>query len=571
MKGINNSFIRINLRIILVAVLLLVAMLGFLYYLAQHRLQQSMERLVKKEMDNISLSIKDKLSRIEVTMDNMAWVVGSELAEQDEMFRISEHIVENNPSMLGAGIAFVPGYYDSDGELFEPYAVRRDTDEIVTLQVEESGADYTGKEFFRIPLESGNSHWSTPYLDPDGAEAIITTYGVPVRDDSGIIAGVVFCDISLDWLDNVINHDKIYQSTRRLLVTGDGTLISGSEGYELEEVLRYLHSDKDNTGYTAVKDESGRKHHLFYDSVEGNTDWILVTICSDDEIFGRLRQVRTHMLLLVFFGMLILIFIVWRTSDYLERLRIVNAEQERISGELKVASEIQQSMLPPRQYSKDGIEIGASLVPAREVGGDVFDYYVRDDRLLFCIGDVSGKGAASAMLMSVVHSLFRAYSAHEDDPAAIMQAINDACCSENSSNMFVTFFIGILDIPNGELAYCNAGHDRPLVIGKEISSIEAPPHLPLGVFDYIKYKSGKCTLEAGSTLLLYTDGLTEAKNKERAQFGLSRVKESLEDTSGCSADEILRILDRKLGAFVGDNPQSDDLTLMAIRYKADNN
>lgn len=201
------------------------------------------------------------------------------------------------------------------------------------------------------------------------------------------------------------------------------------------------------------------------------------------------------------------------------------------------------------------------------MGGDLYDYFVRDGRLFFCIGDVSGKGVPSAMFMAMVLSHFRAFSTHENNPARIMQALNETVCKRNPSNMFVTLFIGVLDLPTGALHYCNAGHDCPLILGKDLAAIEAPPHLPVGVFDDVKYTAGECVLEPGSTLFLYTDGLTEAKDLSRAQFGLSRVRETLRTLSGLGPEEILEQVGQTLTAFVDGAPQSDDLTLMAITKK----
>jgi sigma-B regulation protein RsbU (phosphoserine phosphatase) len=274
---------------------------------------------------------------------------------------------------------------------------------------------------------------------------------------------------------------------------------------------------------------------------------------------------------------------VWRTSRNLERLRKVNKEKERIGGELRVASEIQQSMLPRQgngqlkmengQLSGDVVVYG-KLVPAREVGGDLYDYYIRDEKLLFCIGDVSGKGAPSAMVMGVMHSLFRAFSAHENNPARMMQAINEISCQGNEKNIFVTMFIGVLDLPTGRLRYCDAGHDAPIVLSEELrvkseefaAALEVVPHLPLGVFEDVNYGMQETVLEPGSTLFLYTDGLTEARNAERKLFGLKRLEEVLRGDCPKEPRELIETITRRVHQFVGDAQQSDDLTMLAIHY-----
>jgi sigma-B regulation protein RsbU (phosphoserine phosphatase) len=261
-------------------------------------------------------------------------------------------------------------------------------------------------------------------------------------------------------------------------------------------------------------------------------------------------------------------FIVYRTLRNMERLRKVNAEKERIDGELHVAGQIQQSMLPSVNMSHEGMEVFGSLVPAREVGGDLYDYFVRDEKLFFCIGDVSGKGTPSAMLMVSAHSLFRAFSVHESNPARIMQAINEAACQGNDTNMFVTLFIGVLDLPTGRLRYCDAGHDAPFVINSKLVALPVDPHLPIGVFDDFQYGVQEMQLTPGSTVFLYTDGLTEAKNAERKQFGLQRTEEVLGGFTGRDSgpQEVISAVREAVHLFVNGAEQSDDLTLLAIRY-----
>jgi sigma-B regulation protein RsbU (phosphoserine phosphatase) len=234
-----------------------------------------------------------------------------------------------------------------------------------------------------------------------------------------------------------------------------------------------------------------------------------------------------------------------------------------------VASQIQQTMLPPRSLDMDGVNIYGSLVPAREVGGDLFDYYIRDEKLFFCVGDVSGKGAPSAMLMGVIHSLFRAFSAHENNPARVIQAINENSCRGNDANMFVTLFMGVLDLPTGHLRLCNAGHDAPIVLHDGHSSmLNVKAHLPVGVFDDTIYEVQETHLEPGSTIFLYTDGLTEAKKGRNQLFGIQYTEKVL---TKCAVDQmmprqILEVLTQEVHRFVGDAEQSDDLTMLAIRY-----
>ena len=558
---------NIPLTLIIGAALLLELTTGVMYYSAQDIIQRTVEKLTVSEMNNIYLTINYKLTRIEVTVDNMSWVVTDGLDEPEWMYSITRRLVEKNPSILGSTVSFVPNYFPEIGHWFEPYAVRRDDGTIDTMQLGSATHDYTQMEFFTAPIAKNTGYWCEPYFDKDGARAMVTTYGVPVHNEKGETVAVVDADISLDWLEEIVEEKKLYKSTQRYIVTGKGHLLAGKDNELFRQALQVANATEDKTGSETIEDGTGDEYHVFFHPVGGNTDWLLISIQDDEEVFSKLRNIRFNLFLLVFSGLVLVGFIVWRTSRNLERLRKVNAEKERIDGELRVASEIQQSMLPHSQISHNDVDIFGSLVPAREVGGDLYDFFIRDEKLFFCIGDVSGKGAPSAMVMGVVHSMFRAFSAHENNPARIVRAINEASCQGNDSNIFVTLFVGVLDLPTGHLRYCDAGHDAPIIIKNEKLRTESCiPHLPVGVFDDVKYGVQETHLEPGSTIFLYTDGLTEAMNMERKQFGIKRIEEVLTANSQLLPKQLLEAVSQKVHDFVGDAEQSDDLTMLAIHY-----
>ena len=567
--GRLKSFMRTHtsLTVIIVAALMLELTSGIMYLESHSILQRVVERLMERENNALFLCIRNKLAEVEVTLDNIAWVVTDDLANPDSLIRTTYQMAEHNPAILGCCIACTPDYFPKKGRWFEPYSIRHTDGSIETMQLGSASHDYTKLEFFTAPITTGNSHWSEPYLDSDGAKAVVTSYSAPVRDTSGKIVAVVSADISLGWLYEEINQSKAYQSTQRFLVTGQHHLLAGDDNQLLKTVLEHLRSSSDKNGNIVLKDEHGRKKHVFYTPVGGKTNWILINVLDDTDVYGKLRRVRRNLFLMAFTGLLLIGFIVWRSKRNLERLRKVNAEKDRISSELHVASQIQQSMLPHNHLKQADVDLFGSLMPAREVGGDLYDYFIRDEKLFFCIGDVSGKGAPSAMVMGVVHSLFRAFSARENNPARIMQSVNEASCQGNDSNIFVTMFIGILDLPTGLLRYCNAGHDVPMILANgQWASLDAKPHLPVGVFEEVKYGKTETYMQPDSTIFLYTDGLTEAMNSERKLFGIKRMEEVLATCPNKHPQELLEAVSEAVHGFVGDAEQSDDLTMLAIRY-----
>ena len=259
--------------------------------------------------------------------------------------------------------------------------------------------------------------------------------------------------------------------------------------------------------------------------------------------------------------------------NYTAQLRATTAQKASMESELKIAHDIQMSMLPktfPPYPERHDIDIYGTLKPAKAVGGDLFDFYIRDEKLFFCIGDVSGKGVPASLFMAVTRSLFRNISAHVAIPSEIVRTLNNAMSEGNDTNMFVTVFVGVLDLTNGLLRYCNAGHDTPLLVGRDVGVLSCQPNLPIGVVAGFEYTQQEVSIDSGTTIFLFTDGLNEAENYEHAQFGDLRIWNLAKLLLNEQRHQPKRMIDAMANAvhtFVGDAEQSDDLTMLAIQYK----
>ena len=293
----------------------------------------------------------------------------------------------------------------------------------------------------------------------------------------------------------------------------------------------------------------------------GRFDSKLPTIKSKDEI-RLLRDSFDHM----------------QTSlaRYVEELKETTAQNASIESELGVARNIQMSMLPitwPPFPDRNDLDIFGSVAPARAVGGDLFDFRIRDEKLYFCIGDVSGKGIPAALVMTVISSMFRTLSASEDSPLRILTAINDSISAQNENMMFVTLFVGTLDLSTGLLQYSNAGHNAPFVItGGKPRMMSVDANIPVGVMADWPYSLQEMELSPGTILFLYTDGLTEAARSDGELFQEERVLEHLSTLGqNISATNLIEGMTSAVERFVGDAEQSDDLTMLVIRMLRKNN
>ena len=257
---------------------------------------------------------------------------------------------------------------------------------------------------------------------------------------------------------------------------------------------------------------------------------------------------------------------------YIDELKDTTSQKASIERDIRIASAIQKGMLPekfPSKTDRDDVQIYASLTPAKDVGGDLFDFYFRDEKLFFCIGDVAGKGVPASLFMAVTRAVFRTVSVRESMPDRIMATMNKIIAEMNKNSMFVTLFVGVLDLPTGHLYYCNAGHDAPLLIGAGVGMLPCDSNIPVGFRPSWKYTLQEAQVFTGTNIFLFTDGLTEAMDANQSQFQMERVTDVASQALAKQHLEPRQLISEMTEAvhqFVGNAEQSDDLTMMAIQY-----
>ena len=571
-----------SLIIIIAAAILLQGLSAVQYYYTRSLLADELENRAESEMTTKAVIVKNALNMAENSLNGHLWDAKRNIAYPDSMYGVLEWVLRSHPNLLGCGIAFVPDFYPEKGKLYEPYVYRQLESQGKEMLVRKQAAgpyhDYTQTGFYKTTMKRKTAFWSYPYYD-DITNSHIVTFCRPIHNEKKDIVAVFGLDIDIKWLGDTLNYRHIYPSSYNFLLTETGQLIAGPQNEsdkkreEMESIIRQINDSTvqkslSNSGRSTIlpiKNADGDKGLVFYANFKGTPKWQIALVCYDKEVFAKLDTMRRTTGILMIVGLLVLGLIISRFAKNDRKLQQANLKQERIGSELRIATNIQKEMLP-RSFSlaRDDLDIFGSLTPAREVGGDLYDFFIRDEKLFFCIGDVSGKGVPSAIVMAVIHTMFRMASAKENNPARIMQTINESACEGNESNMFVTMFIGVLDLPTGHLRYCNAGHDRPVVVGDKMLAEKA--NLPVGLFADYKYVMEETTLADSAMLFLYTDGLTEAKNLERQQFGLDRVMAMLSDCPQ-EAAQLVERMKQAVQSFCRGAEQSDDLTLLAIRYE----
>ncbi len=586
LAGVIRSFREhSSLYVILTAAVLLELVSGIQYFYTRGLLEDELESHAESELTTKAILIKGTLNAAENALSDHVWDALRNLEKPDSLFHVAERLTIAHPLFVSSAVAMRADYYPDRGRWFEPWA-GWNGDTLRTEQIGGADHDYLSMTFYTSVVESDSARWSPPYQDEKGGHGLITTYALPLHDVSGEVLGVLGADMSLNWLGDTLNNRRKYNSSFILLLTEDGHLIAGPDEKKVsrdrvnaivdlinDSTKAHWRSDSGRSDVKPFRDIlDGREGFAFYAFMKGRPYWQLALVSYDEEVYGKLNRMSLNILLLSLAGLLLLGYILYRSARNLRRLHAASVEKERINGELRIAQSIQMEMLPTHDQlvaDRHDIDVTGTLEPAKEVGGDLYDYFVRDEKLFFCIGDVSGKGVPSALVMAVIHAFFRSSTSHDANPSRIMKKLNEAACEGNGSNMFVTFFVGVLDLPTGRLRYCNGGHDHPFVInGTEVRELQATANLPLGLFNDFDYQMQEEQLTPGAALFLYTDGLTEARNPQRELFGEKRLLQALERmaTPELTAPQLLENMSRCVSAFVGEAEQSDDLTMLAIRY-----
>ena len=583
-KTFDELFIKQSLRqgllVVLVAAITLAGTSLIQYFFSVKGLQEEASRRAETQLEATRNGIMDIINQVETAVRNSVWIAQWCLDYPDSISRISERLVQDNPVILGSTMAFVPGW-DPQRPLYAPY-VHRDGDKIVSHSLATPEYDYPSQEWFRVPIELDSEYWSEPYIDTGGGEVLMTTFSRPIKDQEGNTAAILTADLFLDWMTDLMENVEVYPNSRNLMLSRTGRYMFSNtrDLYQHQTVQEVFEKIRDNEDFKELEramlaGESGsqtlsyhgkKKSHVFYAPIE-RTGWSMCIAIPEDDIFGSIRRTGWLINLFQLLGLVMLVVILRSFVRGQYKYKELERKRDRIQSELRIARDIQMSMVPnvfPPYPERVDLDMAATIVPAKEVGGDLYDFFIRDEKLFFCIGDVSGKGIPASLVMAVTRTAFRTVSAHEDRPEIIVREMNDRLSEKNENEMFVTFFGGVLDLENGHLTYCNAGHNPPLILTDDIRQLPVQPNIPLGIIQGMEFAGQETDLHNNDALFLYTDGLTEAENAVHEQFGEKRMEKTLRGMK--SAADHLTNIKATVAQFVNGAPQSDDLTMLFLHY-----
>ena len=522
------------------------------YSRALFRLQEKMDLEMQIAQEKLRFELFDALD----ASSQIAEKVKKCLEHPDELYDKTSELLNRYPNFYSCYVVFPPYYYPEEGKWFGLTSYRT-KDSIISRPFGNAEHDYFEREWYKGAVQSTEGYWSTPYRDDDFDEPIYT-YSKVMRDEEGKLICVIGIDFSLNWIHNLLEHFKPFEEAVFMLYGSNGTLLAMSNG--------------------APANGFGNSWIITSKTLQP-INIKMVTAVPKRHIIQSLRLGT-----LLPFGVFVLgILVVGLLIRRITRDEQVNArletEKKVLSHELEIAHDIQMGILKDtnekqKAQGNGDIELQTLLVPMREVGGDLFDFHREGDELWFIIGDVSGKGIPAAIFMSAAVNLFRAAGVRATSPKEIMEEMNAILSENNPSLTFVTAFIGCLHIPTGELLFCNAGHCAPLIKHKlsavnqhsavsiqpsEVRCLQIEPNIPLGYDGRYCFVEQGCMLGEGDTLVLYTDGVTEARNERREMLGLKRWSDIVAKNED---------LPNAIKHFIGQAEPTDDITLMTICKKS---
>ena len=497
--------------------------------------EEAVRNLVKTTTGKIDRLMSD----VETAVASQKWIIGEKLGDPDYMYKITRELVENNPYICGSTVAFRPGYYKAKGRFYAPYTCEEANGSLRCFQLGTEDNDYFTQSWYTEPMRLGKPTWSEPYFDEGGGRVWMSTYSVPICDSATNVCAIFTADLSLWQLMDYVSKIRPYENSYVIMKAGEKVLVG-----ESEELAK-----KSGSYVGKVLNIEDR----------ADNGWTVEVGCPIEEIMRGPQKIINR---IIIFSALGLCLILGVSLFYTSRLQKSTAQRERMAGEFNTARNIQSDILPT-DFPEN---VHAVLRPAREVGGDLYDFVRRGDKLYFIVGDASGKGVPAALFSFMAEAAFQMCCSMNLDPGEICGRINEALARNNEMSMFVTAFVGALDLKTGELQFGCAGHNPPVIITPDgkASFLTVKRGPPTGAMSGFFYPCQTAQIPRGAKIVVYTDGITEAERVNHAQYGEGRL---LEFASACGERDVRSTtvgLLSSVDCFVDGAEQSDDITIMTV-------
>lgn len=551
------------------------------------------DMIATRDMDKLLLETDNLLGSCETSAYNLRGLVTYQDIKSEGLFGVVDKFLKINPHIYGVAIAFEPEVIKAMNISKPATFTTIGKDNKYKHILIDSLYDYKKADWYAHTKELGKENWGNPLHAADGE--LIAPFCLPLKTENGKFIGVMAIDISLEAISKSLLVAAPYPDAMVTLMDKSFNFVAHpNKDYvlkmSLDSLLKNSTVHPNESIYIDMKKAvrgsssygSGKDERIIYYAPVKKAQWTLTIDCPYQDIYAHVDDIKLSMFLNMLFGMLIFGYVCWKLVKRVEQFEKTAAAKAAMQGELNIAAAIQKGMLPklyPAFPEIKQLDVYGMLEPAKEVGGDLFDYFIRDDKFFFCIGDVSGKGVPASLFMSLIRALFRNITLHESRPAAISQALNTALSEGNDQNMFCTMFIGVLDINTGHLRFCNCGHNAPVVRhitdeGKvDVHYEEINTNIAVGIFDGFPFDDQEVDMKPGEAIFLYTDGVTEAENEHKELYGEDRLLQALANARSHNvrtAKDFIEAVHADVKSFAEVGYQSDDITMVVVEYKGNN-
>ena len=457
--------------------------------------------------------------------------------------------LDRYPHIDNIFVKFAPGVYQGKERNYFPRTYRIHGQTITTAHGSDS-LDYYSRDWYKGALRcDSNGYWSEPYIGAS-TQTLIASHSIKIEDEEGHLVGVVGNDFTIEWIKDILQDIKPHDKAVCLIYGTNGSLIASSDSIQPSE-------------FSHQPSAFSRQGWRVYTQTLYPINMQLMIAVPNYVIWKSIQTRSIITLCVLIIGIVVLILLFHRIEMNQKAYFQVENEHKLIQNEMEIARNIQRGILVHDFIDDAQLSLHATLVPMQSVGGDLYDFYRDGDYVTFIIGDVSGKGMPAAMFMSATITLFRATVKHHLSPKVIMGEINSTLSTNNSQMMFVTAFIGQLHLPTGQLTYCNAGHLPPLIVrdGQCRWSEMNEVNVILGLDETYQFTEQSMTLEHGEQMIVFTDGVTEAENKQKELLGFDRLLEQLQALHQPIDDKTVYDV---VCRFRANAAQSDDIAIMNI-------
>ena len=615
---------RLSWQVILIVSVILIASLALVAVLCTRLIEDEATRSAQYMLHGTISDIEQPLTELEVQTKTVAAHVQMQLNDSAALDMICRNTVLLSKVINGLSIT-IPAFHGNEEMVF--YSYRDTSGTIHSVRVKNRGIMQL--EWMQSIAAQRQPSWTPPYYAVFRVEEPVaprvTTFGLPLFDKDSNIIAIVASDITVDWIEEKVASIRPYENSLTAISCSEDVVIGIDDSIYLAQIRKAFAEDKElrelgddmRQGRDSIRRRIGKGRNLSFVAYGPlHNGWMLSITCLYRDVMKQAFKMYIILILVGIFGLLLIrmacrrvinvmtrpitelsdaalcmakgefnsvmpeinsedemknlrdSFVYMQNSivEYIEELKTTTRDNERMESELNVARNIQMGMLRS-DFPK---RLHALLVPAREVGGDLYDFVLKDNTLFFAIGDVSGKGVPASLMMAITRAALRFVASLNLPMNETLCRINESVTDSNSNDMFVTLFVGRIDMLSGRMEFCNAGHNPIVIIppDREPYFLKAKANLAVGLFMDFNYEDESIDLKPGTRIVAYTDGVNEAERADSCQFDNQRLlawaAQPKTRSLATSDKEVVESLYNTVLEFTQGNTQNDDITIMSI-------